>query len=130
MTSIKLNRVPGNPELFMVSADLKNSSGSQATVPLLLDTGASYTFISFAIAGSYGFKKTGNSQKIKMGKGDAMFEEYIVPYFKCVGKNYQNFKTYSNHQYFPGNYIQGVLGMDFLQHYGLNLKRGIIWESK
>lgn len=119
MKSYKLER---HGCLFMTRAFIRGESG-KAYPKLLIDTGSAYTILSQEILeyiGSSSATAT-KKQRIITGSGYEIVPVIAVENFNCFGKTIKNFPILGHTLPF-GVYVDGLLGMDFLCRFDLDIK--------
>ena len=106
----------------MVRIFVEGSLG-KAYPKLLLDTGSAYTMISQEILESIGCSPTLpiRTQRIITGSGYEIVPVIIVNSFHCMGKPVDNFEVLAHTLPF-GAYVDGLLGMDFLNRFEVEIK--------
>ena len=110
---------------LLVRADVgrKSGKGDPLEVPLLLDTGATYTSLPEMTLKNLGYdteNPIARYDKLVTGGGDRSGIPIVrVSYFYCVGKQMIDFPVlaYTLPKSPNQRYWRGVLGMDFLTHF-------------
>lgn len=119
---MKIYKAEKRASLFLVRAFIKGPSG-KAYLKLLIDTGSAYTLISQEILESIGcspaFSK--RTQRIITGSGYEIVPIVLVDNFNCLGQQLDNFEILAHTLPF-GAYIDGLLGMDFLLKFDIEIK--------
>lgn len=98
-------------DLIIVTARLGNS-----LLDLVLDTGASHTFINFGVLIKEGYRlgDTKGLVPVETANGVIYANCYEIQSISCLGISQQNFEVTSYLFDDPESY-QGVLGLDFLK---------------
>jgi predicted aspartyl protease len=119
---MKVYRTEKFGSLLVVRACLEGIEGR--TYPkLLLDTGSTYTIISYEILESIGCSPTipKRRQRIVTGSGYEIVPVVIVNKVYCLGKLIEN-KEILAHTLPFGTYVDGLLGMDFLSIFKIEIR--------
>lgn len=90
---------------------------------LLLDTGSAYTLISQEILESIGCSPAvpKRTQRIITGSGYEIVPVVLAKKFHCMGKFLENYEILAHTLPF-GTYVDGLLGMDFLGRFEVEIK--------
>ena len=106
----------------MIRAFVQGASG-KAYPTLLLDTGSAYTLISQEILESIGCSPAvpKRTQRIITGSGYEIVPVVLVNRFHCIGSLLENFEILA-HTLPLGAYVDGLLGMDFLGRFAIEIK--------
>ncbi len=111
-------------DLIIVAARIDNS-----LLDLVLDTGASQTFINFGVLIKEGYRSgdTKGIVPIETANGIIYANRYNIQSISCLGISQQNFEVTSYLFDDPEGY-QGVIGLDFLQNtkFCIDLQKQII----
>ena len=101
---------------------MEGASG-KAYPTLLLDTGSAYTMISQEILESIGCSPAvpKRTQRIITGSGYEIVPVVLVNRFHCMGSLLENFEILAHTLPF-GAYVDGLLGMDFLGRFEIEIK--------
>jgi clan AA aspartic protease (TIGR02281 family) len=98
-------------------------------VSLLIDTGASYTIISWGTLLSLGLDPTASSMRkpVTTANGVVWMPEVEIEEFDTLGQSVESLRVLA-HTIPLGSHVNGVLGMDFLRQFEfkLNLKQSVI----
>jgi predicted aspartyl protease len=108
----------------MLKAFLEGPKG-KAYPRLLLDTGSAYTIISQEILESIGCSPAAakKKQRIITGSGHEIVPVVRLSRFHCLGKAIENFEVLAHTLPF-GTYVDGLLGMDFMNRFEVEIKIG------
>jgi len=108
--------------LLLVRAFVEGDSG-KAYPKLLLDTGSAYTLISKEILESIGcsLALAKRTQRIITGSGYEIVPVIQVNRFHCMGSLLEEFEILA-HTLPIGAYVDGLLGMDFLGRFDIEIK--------
>jgi len=108
--------------LLLVRAFVEGVSG-KAYPTLLLDTGSAYTLISQEILESIGCSPAvpKRTQRIITGCAYEIVPVILVNKFHCMGSLLENFEILAHTLPF-GVYVDGLLGMDFLGRFEIEIK--------
>jgi predicted aspartyl protease len=108
--------------LLLIRSYVEGSSG-KAYPKLLLDTGSAYTLISQEILESIGCSPAlpKRTQRIITGSGYKIVPVVSVNKFHCMGSQLENFEILAHSLPF-GSYVDGLLGMDFLSKFEVEIK--------
>ena len=108
--------------LLLIRAFIEGTSG-KAYPKLLLDTGSAYTLISQEILESIGCSPAlpKRTQRIITGNGYEIVPVVSVNQFHCLGSLLENFEIFAHTLPF-GAYVDGLLGMDFLNKFETEIK--------
>ncbi len=108
--------------LLLIRAFIEGISG-KAYPKLLLDTGSAYTLISQEILESIGCSPAlpKRTQRIITGSGYEIVPVVSVNQFHCLGSLLNNFEIFAHTLPF-GAYVDGLLGMDFLNKFKTELR--------
>ncbi len=119
MKSYKLEK-SGN--LLILRAFIEGQKG-RAYLKLLLDTGSAYTIIAQEILENIGCGPTTAKKKRRIitGSGYEIVPVVSVQKFHCLGKVVRNFEILA-HTLPSGTYVDGLLGMDFLSRFNVQIK--------
>jgi hypothetical protein len=99
-----------NEELISINVTIGITSEN-----LILDTGASHTFIDFGILINEGFRLDNSIGlvPVETANGIIYANKFIVPVFKCFNITKLNFEVTSFIFDNPSDEYKGVLGLDF-----------------
>ena len=108
--------------LLLVRVFVEGDSG-KAYPKLLLDTGSAYTLISKEILESIGcsLALAKRTQRIITGSGYEIVPVIQVNRFHCMGSLLEEFEILA-HTLPIGAYVDGLLGMDFLGRFDIEIK--------
>lgn len=108
--------------LLLIRAFIEGASG-KAYLRLLLDTGSAHTMISQEILESIGCSPAlpKRTQRIITGSGYEIVPVVLVNRFHCIGSLLENFEIFAHTLPF-GAYVDGLLGMDFLSKFEIEIK--------
>jgi len=108
--------------LFTLRAFIEGPEG-KAFPKLLLDTGSAHTIISQEILESIGCSPAlaKKRQRIITGSGYEIVPIIILNRLHCLGEVVNDFKVLAHTLPF-GTYVDGLLGMDFLKQFEIELK--------
>ena len=108
--------------LLLVRVFVEGGSG-KAYPKLLLDTGSAYTLISKEILESIGcsLALAKRIQRIITGSGYEIVPVIQVNRFHCMGSLLEEFEILA-HTLPTGAYVDGLLGMDFLGRFDIEIK--------
>ena len=110
-------RIPFDPtrRTILVDAELTGPKRT-ITLKLLLDTGASDTFVeeSYLVAAGYSLSGAVNQFQVVTGSGIISVTEVVVSCFASLGQTRADFPILA-HSFHPGAGYEGVLGLDFLR---------------
>lgn len=108
----------------MLKAFLEGPEG-KAYPKLLLDTGSAYTIISQEILENIGCSPAlaERRQRIITGSGYEIVPVVSLNRFHCIGKSLEDFKVLAHTLPF-GTYVDGLLGMDFMNRFEIEIKIG------
>lgn len=109
-------------ELMVTKAYIRGPKGT-ATPRLLIDTGSTYTVIAPAILRSIGCDPATATQTVRIFTGS---RPENPPYVKilqlsCLGQVVENMYVLA-HSLPPEVYVDGLLGMDFLRRFPIELR--------
>ncbi len=109
--------LPHGKNLLKVFATLggNNSDVSEYRIPLLVDTGSTYTILPTMPLKDLGYNLENpiSSEKITTGKGQIYVPIIKISWFNCVGKLIKGFNVIAYD--IPSTIrVRGLLGMDFL----------------
>ena len=119
---MKVYRVEKFGSLLVVRAYLEGIEGK--TYPkLLVDTGSTYTIMSYEILESIGCSPAipKRRQRIVTGSGYEIVPVVIVNKVCCLGKSVEN-KEILAHTLPFGTYVDGLLGMDFISAFKIEIR--------
>jgi len=119
---MRIYRAEKRGSLLLVRAFVEGASG-KAYPTLLLDTGSAYTMISQEILESIGCSPAvpKRTQRIITGSGYEIVPVVLVNRFHCMGSLLENFEILAHTLPF-GAYVDGLLGMDFLGRFEIEIK--------
>ena len=108
--------------LFTLKSFILGSEG-KAYPRLLLDTGSAYTIISQEILENIGCSPAiaRKRQRIITGSGYEIVPVVRLKSFHCLGKVIENFEVLAHTLPF-GTYVDGLLGMDFMNKFKVEIK--------
>jgi len=108
--------------LLLIRAYIEGALG-KAYPKLLLDTGSAYTLISQEILESIGCSPAlpKRNQRIITGSGYEIVPVVSVNQFHCLGSIINSFDIFAHTLPF-GAYVDGLLGMDFLNKFEIEIK--------
>lgn len=108
--------------LILIRAFIEGASG-KAYPSLLLDTGSAHTMISQEILESIGCSPAlpKRTQRIITGNGYEIVPVVLVNRFHCIGSLLESFEILAHTLPF-GAYVDGLLGMDFLSKFEVEIK--------
>lgn len=111
-------------QLLMLKSLLEGPEG-KAYTKLLLDTGSAYTIISQEILENIGCSPAvaKKRQRIITGSGYEIVPAVHLNRFHCLGKSIEDFEVLAHTLPF-GTYVDGLLGMDFLNRFEVEIKIG------
>ena len=91
-------------------------------IKMALDTGARYTIIPHEVAEKIGCIPEKDAKKVEIMTGSGCEEvlAVVIPYFATLGKKLENFEVLV-HDLPEGSYVDGVLGLDFLNRFALRI---------
>lgn len=106
----------------MVRAFVEGETG-KAYPKLLLDTGSAYTLIAKEILESIGCSPAFpiRTQRIITGSGYEIVPVISVNRFNCIGNLLEDFEILAHTLPF-GSYVDGLLGMDFLSKFEIEIR--------
>ncbi|MBW2058460.1 MAG: clan AA aspartic protease [Deltaproteobacteria bacterium] len=107
--------------LLLIKAFVEGVEG-RAYPTLLVDTGSAYTLISQEILESIGCSPAvpKRTQRIITGSGYEIVPVVSVSKFHCLGRLLQDFEVLAHTLPF-GVYVDGLLGMDFLGRFEIEI---------
>lgn len=119
MKTYKLER---HGHLLMLKSFIEGTEG-KAYPRLLLDTGSAYTIISQEILENIGCSPATiqKRQRIITGSGYEIVSVVRLNRFHCLGKSIEDFEVLA-HTLPYGTYVDGLLGMDFMNRYEVEIK--------
>lgn len=108
----------------MLKAFIEGPEG-KAYPRLLLDTGYAYTIVSQEILENIGCSPAigKKRQKIITGSGYEIVPVVCLSIFHCLGKSIVDFEILA-HTLPSGTYVDGLLGMDFMNRFEVEIKVG------
>lgn len=119
---MKVYKVQRLGKLMVVKARIKGQEAS-AYPRLLIDTGSTYTIVAHEILESIGcgpvFYK--ERRRIATASGYEMLPVVLVEQFNCLGQSLKNYHVLGHTLPF-GTYVDGLLGMDFLSRFEIEIK--------
>ena len=111
-------------KLLKVNAKVGAKNVEPVLVPLLVDTGSTYTILRINVVKRLGcdIKNPLRREKIITGKGALALQPVVnVPWFNCAGQVRKNFEVVAYN--IPANLgVVGILGMDFLFQAVISIK--------
>ncbi len=118
----KAYKLEKHGNLLMTRVYIEDMNG-RAYPKLLIDTGSAYTIISQEILEFIGSSPvtTRKRQRIITGSGYEIVPVVTVASFSCFGKTIRNFSLLG-HTLPYGVYVDGLLGMDFLSMFNIEIK--------
>ena len=119
---MKIYRLEKSGSLLLVRTFVEGPSG-KAYGRLLLDTGSAYTLISQEILECIGCSPTipKRTQRIITGSGYEIVPVVSLNRFHCMGNLLEEFEIVAHTLPF-GAYVDGLLGMDFLSRFDIDIK--------
>jgi predicted aspartyl protease len=119
---MKIYKLERHGCLLMVRAFVEGSNG-KAYPKLLIDTGSAYTILSQEILEFIGSSPAtaAKRQRIITGSGYEIVPVVPVQRFNCLGKILKGFPMLGHTLPF-GVYVDGLLGMDFLSRFDIEIK--------
>lgn len=119
---MKSYRLERHGYLLMLKCFIEGIEG-KAYPRLLLDTGSAYTIISQEILENIGCSPitARKRQRIITGSGYEIVPVVSVNRFHCLGKIIENCEILAHTLPF-GTYVDGLLGMDFMNRFELEIK--------
>jgi hypothetical protein len=112
-------------DLIIVSAQIDNSF-----LDIVLDTGASHTFIDFGILIKEGYRKmdTLGIVPVETANGIILANTYIIKKITALGITKTNFEVTSYLFDDPEDNFKGVIGLDFFaeKEFCINLKKNTV----
>jgi len=119
---MKLYKAEKKGPLIILKAFVEGPVG-KAYPSLLLDTGSAYTILSQEILESIGCSPAipKRTQRIITGSGYEIVPVVLANRFHCLGKLLENFAILAHTLPF-GVYVDGLLGMDFLNLFEVEIK--------
>lgn len=119
---MKAYRLERHGHLLMLKAFIEGIEGN-AYPRLLLDTGSAYTIISQEILENIGCSPATarKRQRIITGSGYEIVPAVRLNRFHCLGKIINDFEVLAHTLPF-GTYVDGLLGMDFMNRFELEIK--------
>ena len=120
MTKGQIYQLSRYGNLLVVNAAVGGNNNQVRKIKLLVDTGSSYTVIRSTLLKSIGYKSQQPSLSVKIATAGGMIRVPVVKVscFSCLGQKINEFAivTYN----LPAvTYVEGLLGMDFLNRYPL-----------
>ncbi|MFN0118129.1 MAG: TIGR02281 family clan AA aspartic protease [Elusimicrobiota bacterium] len=111
-----------NKNLIFVSAEIKKGKRS-VFLKLALDTGATYTMISYELLASIGvnLNKPKRSIDVTTGSGVILTPIVTVPVFRSLGQEIKNLEVVC-HDLPSEGIVDGLLGLNFLKHFNIELR--------
>lgn len=108
--------------LLMLKSFIEGPEG-KAYPRLLVDTGSAYTIISQEILENIGCSPafTKKKQRIITGSGYEIVPVVCLNGFHCLGKIIEDFEVLAHTLPF-GTYVDGLLGMDFMNRFEVEIK--------
>jgi predicted aspartyl protease len=105
-------------DLLWVKAAVGDTEGTVIKVRLLVDTGASFTSLPTKITSLIGVasENSPKTRRVTAGNGVIVAPVVVIPWFNCLGQRIENFPVMA-HTLPPVAFVDGLLGMDFLQRY-------------
>lgn len=118
---MKIYKLEKHGHLFTLKVFIEGPTG-KAYPKLLLDTSSVYTIISQEILENIGCSPAGATkrQRIITGSGYEIVPVVQVNKFHCLGKSIGNFELLA-HTLPLGTYVDGLLGMDFLNQFEIEI---------
>jgi len=119
---MKIYRADKKGSLLLIRVFIEGASG-RAYPKLLIDTGSAYTLISQEILESVGCSPAAakRKQRIITGSGYEIVPVVSVNKFHCLGILLENIEVLAHTLPF-GAYVDGLLGMDFLGKFEVEIK--------
>jgi len=119
---MKVYRVEKFGTLLVVRGCLEGKEG-RFYPKLLVDTGSTYTIISYEVLETIGCSPTipKRRQRIVTGSGYEIVPVVVVNKVYCLGKLIEN-KEILAHTLPFGSYVDGLLGMDFLSTFKIEIR--------
>lgn len=121
---MKIYKLERHGHLLMLKAFIEGPEG-KAYPRLLLDTGSTYTIISQEMLDNIGCSPTiaKKRQRIVTGSGYEIVPVVCLSRFHCLGKSVEDFEVLAHTLPF-GTYVDGLLGMDFMNRFEVEIKIG------
>ncbi len=119
---MKIYKLERHGSLLMLRAFLEGPKGG--TYPrLLLDTGSVYTIVAQEILENIGCSPAiaKKRQRIIAGSGYEIVPVVCLSSFHCLGRSLKGFEILA-HTLPVGTYVDGLLGMDFLSRYDVEIR--------
>ncbi len=103
--------------LLLLRAALGGRNGSVVVARLAVDTGASYTMLPVEVVEALGCDTHHPLRTIRIvaANGIIVAPLVAVPWFHCLGQRIMDFPAIA-HTLPGGTFVDGLLGMDFLDH--------------
>ena len=119
---MKVYKAEKRGSLLLIRAFIEGGSG-KAYPKLLLDTGSAYTLISQEILESIGCSPAlpKRTQRIITGSSYEIVPVVSVSQFHCLGSQLNDFEIFAHTLPF-GAYVDGLLGMDFLNKFEIEIR--------
>jgi aspartyl protease family protein len=119
---MEIYKLERHGRLLMLKAYIEGPEGI-AYPKLLLDTGSAYTIISQEILENVGCSPAGikKKQRIITGSGYEIAPVVSLNRFCCLGKIIEKFEVLAHTLPF-GTYVDGLLGMDFMNQFRLEIR--------
>ncbi|MDE0012058.1 MAG: retropepsin-like aspartic protease [Candidatus Poribacteria bacterium] len=125
-----MGHISFNPAAKSIFLRLKISSINADTsrdVLVALDTGASTTMIPTEVATHLGYDLSNPNEQMMTASGIVSAKRITVPKLTAIGETVENIDVVC-HDLPEGSIIEGLLGLNFLKHFDLNISfsRGTI----
>jgi len=119
MPQFKLETKDG---IILSFAEVTGPVGSRF-VKMLLDTGATYTIIPHEVAIAIGCDPSASRKRVEFitASGSEYAPMVTIESIKCFGFEIKNFDVVC-HNLPPKSSVDGLLGLNFLTHFNVNLK--------
>ena len=120
MAGIRFERIRG---LIVLRLEIGSIDGSASGIlPVALDTGASNTTVppELVTALGYDLSKSGHEVSVVTGNGDVPAKCITVRKLTAIGETVENIDVLC-HNLSENSVVGGVLGMNFLEHFDVNI---------
>jgi len=121
----KLYKVHRQGNLLILRAAVGGTDGSVVVLRLLLDTGASHTMLPVEAVEAIGCDTHHPLRRVHIMAANGVIIAPVVaaPWFHCLGQRLEEWPIVA-HTLPPGTFVDGLLGMDFLTHFGAIINVG------